>query len=99
MRIISKKKLREFWEKHSAAREPLEEWYRTVRKTVWRNIAEVRAVYPHADAVGTCAVFNIKGNDYRLITKIEYQWRTIYIKHVLTHAEYDRERWKNDCGL
>ncbi len=98
MRVISKKKLREFWEKHPAAREPLEEWYRTVRKAVWRNIAEVKAVYPHAGAVGTCTVFNIKGNDYRLITKIEYQWQTIYIKHVLTHPEYNRGRWKNDCG-
>lgn len=98
MRIISKKKLREFWEKHPDAHAPLEEWYRVVRKAVWRNSAEVRAIYPHADPVGACTVFNIKGNDYRLITKIEFQWKAIYIKHVLTHSEYDRGRWKDDCG-
>jgi len=55
---------------------------------------DVRQVYPQADAVGELTVFNIKGNAYRLIVKIEYRWEQIYIRRVLTHAEYDKGDWK-----
>jgi len=57
---------------------------------------EVQAVYPKAEAVGNFTVFNIKGNKYRLILSINYEQPIIYIKYVLTHAEYDKENWKND---
>ena len=57
---------------------------------------EVQAVYPKAEAVGNFTVFNIKGNKYRLILSINYEQQIIYIKYVLTHAEYDKENWKND---
>ncbi|NCS22402.1 MAG: type II toxin-antitoxin system HigB family toxin [Microcystis aeruginosa G11-06] len=60
------------------------------------NLVEVQTVFPKAAAVGNFTVFNIKGNSYRLITSIDYQKRLIYIKYVLTHAEYDKEQWKND---
>lgn len=85
MRVISKRRLREFWEKHSDSQGPLEEWYKLTRKASWRNFAEVRATFRHADNVGTCTVFNIKGNDYRLITKIDYAYQKVFIKYVLTH--------------
>lgn len=98
MHVISRKRLREFWERHPEAREELEAWFRTARRAEWRNIVEVREVYPHADAVGTCTVFNVRGNHFRLIAKVQYRIQRVYVKHVLTHAEYDRERWKNDCG-
>ncbi len=55
---------------------------------------EVRRTYPHADAVKQYTVFNIKGNDYRLISKIEYRLGLIFVKEVLTHAEYDKGNWK-----
>jgi mRNA interferase HigB len=54
----------------------------------------VRKTYPHADFVDPYTVFNIKGNAYRLIVKIEYRWQLIFVKHLLTHEEYDRGRWK-----
>lgn len=57
-------------------------------------MADVRKVYPHADYVEPYTVFNIKGGAYRLIVKIEYRWQLIFVKHLLTHAEYDRGGWK-----
>ncbi len=98
MRIISKKRLREFWEKHPDSQAPLEEWYKLTRKATWRNLAEVRATFRHADLVGTCTVFNIKGNDYRLVAKIDYGYQKVFIKYVLTHSEYDKGKWKDVCG-
>lgn len=98
MRVISKRRLREFWEKHPDSQSPLEEWYKLTRKASWRNVAEVRATFRHADPVGTCTIFNIKGNNYRLIAKIDYAYQKVFIKYVLTHAEYDKEKWKDVCG-
>ena len=98
MRIISRRKLREFWETHPDAKEPLLYWYRVTEKASWQNLAEVRQDFPHADPVGECTVFNIKGNSYRLITVIKYRTWTVYTLHVLTHREYDKGGWKDDCG-
>lgn len=98
MRIISKKRLREFWEKYPDAKEPLLAWYRITEKARWQNLADTRKDFPHADPVGVCTVFNIKGNHYRLITAIRYLTQTVYTLHVLTHAEYDKGKWKNDCA-
>ena len=97
MRVISKRKLREFGEKHPDAKEPLLDWYNVARKASWRNLAEVRESFRHADPVGDCTVFNIKGNDYRLITTIKYRVQRLYVLHVLTHKDYDKEKWKDDC--
>jgi mRNA interferase HigB len=74
----------------------LENWYKIASTGIWYNLVEVQTVFPKAEAVGNFTVFNIKGNSYRLITSIDYQKRLIYIKYVLTHAEYDKEQWKND---
>ncbi len=98
MHVVSKKRLKEFWEKNPDAKTDLEDWYKTASKARWQNIAEVRQTYRHADAAGTCTVFNIRQNRFRLITKIEYRIQHIYIKYVLTHAEYSRGEWKNDCS-
>ncbi len=98
MRIITKKRLREFWEKHPDAEEPLQVWYRITKRANWNNLAETRSDFPHADPVGICTIFNIGGNKYRLITKIYYGHKKVFIRFVLTHQEYDRGGWKNDCG-
>jgi mRNA interferase HigB len=66
------------------------------QKSTMAKLAEARQDYPHADLVGRCTVFNIQGNRYRLIVKIDCWGQAIYIKHVLTHAEYGREKWKDD---
>jgi mRNA interferase HigB len=65
-------------------------------KSDWSNLVEVQAILPKAEAVGNFTVFNIKGNKYRLIVGIDYEKQVIYIKYVLTHAEYDQEKWKDD---
>lgn len=96
MHVISRKKLREFYKIHSDCRDALNSWYKTASQTNWSNLVEVQSVYPQAEAVGNFTVFNIKGNKYRLIVDIVYQDQIIYIKYILTHAEYDKETWKND---
>lgn len=98
MRVISKKRLREFWLVNPAAQLPLDNWYRVAKKATWQSIAEVRAVFPHADAAYDCTVFNIGGNKYRLIVELRYDRQVIYVKHVLTHKDYDQGAWKKDCG-
>jgi mRNA interferase HigB len=97
MRIVSRSAIREFVERHPASETSLDTWYRTARRADWANIAEVKSVYPHADAVGKCTVFNVHGNRYRLIAHINYVHRTLYIRGIYTHDEYDREDWKDDC--
>jgi mRNA interferase HigB len=94
MHVISYRALREFGETHPAAKEPLRAWYKTARQAEWKDLMEVRQTYPTADYVDGLTVFNISGNNYRLIVGINYQAQVIYIKHVLTHAEYSKENWK-----
>ena len=98
MHIISKKRLREFWKENSVAQLPLDNWYRVAKKATWQSIAETRAVFPHAYAAYDCTVFNIGGNKYRLIVEIKYDRQVIYVKHVLTHKDYDQGAWEKDCG-
>lgn len=97
MHVISKKRLREFWEGNPDAKADLQQWFKTTSKATWQNIAEVRETYRHADSVGTCIVFNIRRNRFRLVTKVEYRIQRVYIKAVLTHAEYDSGEWKHGC--
>ena len=72
----------------------LDAWFRIAKRALWQDLTDVRRTFATADAVEKWTVFNIKGNKYRLITEINYRFRRIYIRHVLTHAEYDREKWK-----
>ena len=96
MHVISRKLLREFCEKHSDASEPLYDWYRIASRSQWQNLLDVQQTYAKAEAVGNFTVFNIKGNRYRLVVDLVYQTRRIYVKYILTHAEYDKDEWKND---
>jgi len=96
MHVISYRRLREYSRNHNDCNNPLDNWYKVASKASWLNLIEVQSVFPTAEAVGNFTVFNIKGNQYRLIVSIDYQRQLIYIKYVLTHAEYDREAWKND---
>ena len=94
MRIISKLAITEFSRTHSGALEPLLHWHSITKRAAWRHLADARADFPHADAVGTFTVFNISGNQYRLVWVIKYRWQIIYIRHILTHPEYDKGKWK-----
>ena len=94
MRVIAKRRLMELAAKHGDCIDQVADWYRVARRSDWHNLAEVRASFRHADIVGDKTVFNIKGHDYRLIVHIRYSTGTIYIKDLLTHAEYDKGTWK-----
>ena len=90
MRIIAKKTLREFWRRHPNAEEPLLAWCREVKQADWDTPAALKETYGNASIVGdNRVIFNIKGNDYRLVVKINYRHRVVYIRFVGTHAEYD----------
>ena len=91
MRIIAKRTLRVFWELFPDAEEPLQAWYREVEKEDWDGPAKLKEKYRNASIVKKSrVVFNIKGNDYRLVVKINYQYRVVYVRFVGTHAEYDK---------
>ncbi len=90
MRIIARKTLREFWQRHPDAEEPLLAWYREVKHADWDTPAILKEMYRNASIVGdNRVIFNIKGNDYRLMVKINYRYRVVYIRFAGTHAEYD----------
>ena len=76
--------------------EQIKTWIKTVNGVQWQNLEDVRQTYRDAEAVGNFTVFNIKGNAYRLIVGINYRKQRVYYKYFLTHAEYDKNRWKND---
>ncbi|SRR5258707_15752002 len=97
MWVISRKKLIEAAEQHGDLGGALDAWYKITKQARWTNINDVRVVFSTADAAGDCTVFKIKGNNYRLITWINYKTHKVFIRRVLTHAEYDKEEWKNDC--
>lgn len=99
MRIISKSPFREFESQNPEAKIPLINWYKEAKKSNWENLAEIKETFPHADLVGECVVFNIGGNKYRLITKINFKAKIIYIRSILTHKEYDKDKWKEDCRI
>ena len=78
--------------------EVLDAWFKAMEGGEWQNIAELRQIFPHADLVGTCIVFNVGGNKFRAIVYINFRAQRCYILHVLTHKEYDKDEWKKDCN-
>ena len=91
MHIVSLKTLRAFWKSHPDAEQPLRAWYTLAKRAQWRTPMDIKAHYGNASFIGNNrVVFNIKGNDYRLIVLTEYQKGRLFIRFVGTHAEYDR---------
>ena len=91
MRIIAKRTLREFWERHPDAKQPLERWHARVRRADWDTPARVRARYPQASIVDSNrAVFRVKGAACRLVVEINYVRGLIFIRFTGTHAAYNR---------
>jgi mRNA interferase HigB len=85
------KTLREFWETHPNARQSLQAWHEDVRHASWQSPADIKAVYRNASIIANNRViFNIKGNDYRLIVAVNYRFGIAYIRFVGTHGDYDR---------
>ena len=94
MHVISRKKLLETAGVHADLAGPLDVWYRIAKTAAWDSLEDVRRQFPSADGVGKYTVFNIKGGSYRLISEINYRTKSVFIRYVITHAEYDQEGWK-----
>jgi mRNA interferase HigB len=102
MRVISKARLRRFWEEpgHEIAEGALRAWYAHVhhKSVSWQSWGDVKGDFATASIVGNCVVFNIGGNKFRLVTRILYPSQKVFILKVMTHTEYDDDRWKEECG-
>jgi mRNA interferase HigB len=99
MHVISRRALLEFGQIHPDAKEALDAWYRVAARARWESMRDVRLLFPHADAVTvrsshTVTVFNIGGNKYRLLAGIHYNRDKLFILRIMTHKEYDLNRWK-----
>ncbi len=91
MRVIAKKILREFWQKHRDCEQQLKAWYQETSKAEWKNTKDIKRDYPAASLlVNNRVVFNIKGNHYRLITKLNFDYQMVWIRFIGTHSDYDK---------
>ena len=91
MRVIAKKILRDFWENHGDCEQQLKSWFLETQKAEWENPNQIKSEYPSASILNeNRVVFNIKGNKYRLIVKLSYEYQMVWIRFIGTHAEYDK---------
>ena len=91
MRVIAIKAFKDFWVKHNDAEQPLKAWYSEAKKANWKKPADITRQYRTASIIkNNRVVFNIKGNDYRLVTAINYDFKIVYIRFIGSHKEYDK---------
>ena len=91
MRIIARRTLKEFWEKHTDSEQQLKSWYHDAKNSEWKSPSDIKKLYPSGSFLSdNRVVFNIKGNHYRLIVKINYDLKIVYIRFIGTHKEYDK---------
>ena len=101
MRIISRRRLTEYANKHPSSAASLTAWHTVAKAAKWQSITEVRRAFPHADATQvasgkTVTIFNIAGNNHRLITAIHDNTGKVFILKILTHSQYDKPNWKKE---
>jgi len=90
MRVISRKKLRQFWENHPEARQSLQAWHADIKHANWKKPSDIKSVYQTASFISNNrVVFNIKGNKYRIVVVIEYLFGIVFIRYIGTHQEYN----------
>ena len=94
MHIITRRRINEFSALHPDSKGPLCAWYAIVEKTAFKSMSELRKTFASADRVGDKVIFNIGGNKYRLIAAVHFNRGKLYIRDILTHAEYDKGGWK-----
>jgi len=95
MHVISRKVLRQFWQEYPDSETALIRWLKIIESVSFQSFEELRCVFPNADLVANLIVFNIGGNKYRLIASIHFNRQKVYIRYILTHSEYDKDRWKS----
>jgi mRNA interferase HigB len=102
VRVISRRRLREFWESRKddaeIAERDLSAWYKVVKAAEWDNFGSLRQTFGSADQVGNCVVFDVGNNRFRLIGRVRYEKGILYVLRVMDHDEYDKGRWVEDCG-
>jgi mRNA interferase HigB len=94
MHVISRKILRLFWERHPDSKTALARWFKIMQHTSFGSVDALHITFPSADVVGNLIVFNIGGNKYRLIAMIHFNRGKVYVRHVMTHKEYEKGAWK-----
>jgi mRNA interferase HigB len=98
MRVVTKKRIKETSAVHSEWKASLQAWYKAASAADWKNFPEVRQSWKNSDRVGICVVFNIANNRARLIAHVDYKYHFVFIRSILSHAEYSKDGWKNDCN-
>lgn len=94
MHVITRKRLNDFADAYPDAKTALQHWYRIMKTNNFNSFNHLRMLFPHADQVGNLTVFNLAGNNIRLIVAIHYNSHKVYIRHILTHREYDKNKWR-----
>jgi len=94
MHVISRKALLLFWQKHPDSKNSLVRWFKAMVANEFKTFNELRTPFPTVDKVGNLIIFNIGGNKYRLIVSIHFNRGKVYVRHVITHREYDKGAWK-----
>lgn len=95
MHVISRRKLRDFWERHPESKKSLEAWFKIARVGRYRTFQELKRTFAKADKVGDRVVFDIGGHKYRLVAVVHFNRFKLYVRHVLTHHDYDKGDWKH----
>ena len=98
MWIVTEKRLRQYWQEHPDAEASLREWIKVVNGVTWESFKEARETFGSADFHNEFTIFNVGGNNIRIIAKVEYSKHMVFIKHVFSHAEYDNHKNWCDCG-
>lgn len=96
MHVITRKRLNNFAELYPETKTALQHWYSVIKSNNFESFHAIKILFPHADQVGKLTVFNIGGNKIRLIAAIHYNSKKVYIRAVLTHSEYDKNKWRNE---
>ena len=98
MWVISWKKCKDFVDDHEEAREPLRRWFKTTENAEWKSFNDVKKTFGKtADRHRKCYIFDVHGGNYRVIARVSESWKRVFVKHVLTHREYDNDDWKSCC--
>jgi mRNA interferase HigB len=97
VRVISRKKIRDAGKEYPEWEASLLAWYRVAKSADWTHFLDVKQSWKNSDKVGTCVVFDISHNKCRLVARINYKSKKVFIRYVLSHPDYDKEKWKDDC--
>jgi mRNA interferase HigB len=97
VRVISRKKIRDAGKDHPEWEASLSAWYKAAKNADWSHFPDVKQTWRNSDVVGACTIFDISNNKCRLIVWVNYRSKKVFIRFILSHAEYDREKWKHDC--